>query len=141
MTLALEIQLYNYANDCVKASWEKWERGDYISSLLDTVPARLAYLCDVVATAVIFVFATIALVFGLVLGALSCGQETSLISSSWNCIKKTTNHFYLSIIGSILSPALAHKWKDSDIGLYIVGLRIIAVCVGGGYWYYRQMAR
>lgn len=134
MTLSLEMRLYTYANDCVKTSWAKWEQGRYISSLADTVPARLAYLCDLIATCVVFVFATGRLLFGLATAAFSCGRSTSLISSSWKEIKETTNHFYLSLIGTAISPALAYKWRDSDIGMYIVAVRIVAVCIAGGYW-------
>lgn len=125
---------YEFANDCMEASWEEHRNGNKFQSWGLTVPARFAYLSDVIINTVISTAAMVATVFmGLVaLATCNCKNKTFLATKAYTL--ESYNHFFMSLVG-IVSPALAHKYQDANIFKYVFAIRIIAMSALGIYYF------
>ena len=114
---------YEYANECMELSWEKWEDGEIGHSWSLSFQARLAYLVDIIVDLVIFPFAVIGLVFSLFSPIFTCNANA--IKFCYGKSSEKLNHFCFSVLGSTVSPALAHKHRDFNLTPYIIAARAI----------------
>ena len=114
-----------FANDLMAKSWDRWKAGLTGESWGYTIPARLAYLCDAIVSLVAMPFAIIALVFGSLQAFFTWNSEPFVITKAF--LYDKTNHFFLSAFGSIISPAIAHKYRDANLTPYVFALRMIVL--------------
>ena len=132
--MSWENALYTFANDCMATSREKWDAGQKGVAWGYTIPARLAYLCDMIINIVILPFAILAVTFGALHALCTWNRQSKHFQSTRTELMERANHFFLSLFGSIISPALAHKFRDANIAPYIVALRITVISAGALYY-------
>lgn len=119
--------LYEYANDCVVKAHQLETDGKVVSSWAQTVPARLSYLADVIVNVAILPFG--------ILRFLGCGL---LALSTWNwsnpsyqeskrALLERSNHLVMSSVGFLVSPTLAHKYRDANVAPYLIAVRIVVI--------------
>lgn len=126
--------LYNYANDCVAQSWEKWDLDQKGKSWGYVISARLAYVCDAIVNVVLLPFAIIGIIFGTVHALCTRNYQSELFQITKNNITERTNHLFLSIFGALISPAIAHRYRDANLAPYFIAFRITFLT--GGLIYY-----
>lgn len=127
-------KLYEFANDCVARSWQCRESGQTAESWGYTVPARLAYVCAAIVDLVVLPFALIATLFGALHALFTWDWNSPVFEETWNRVQIKSNHFFLSVCGSLISPAIAHKYRDANLLPYIVAIRI-AITLGVVYYF------
>lgn len=123
-------RLYEYANDCMIKSWESWETNEGSSSWKYSASARLAYLCDMIVNLVILPFAIIGITFGSLHALFTWNWQSTLFQSTKSFISKTSNHLFISLFGALVSPAIAHRYRDANLVPYIIVFRIVVVAGG-----------
>lgn len=122
---------YHAAGKYVCRSWEHWESGNIVASWKETIPARLAYLCDVVLDIVVIPFYLVQFLFAAVKGLLTWNWET--MRTTRHDLFKKTNHFFLSFFGCLFSPAIAYRYRDANLTPYIIAARIAVILAGITY--------
>lgn len=127
---------YHFAGEWVQKSWTHWDEGRIVESWKDTIPARFSYLCDSIFDIIITPFYLIGCTFGIVKGVVTCNWE--LFHSYRKNLMGKANHLILSSIGFSLSPALAYKFRDANLALYVVALRIIVIFAGATYFAFKK---
>jgi len=120
-------RLYEHANDCVIKSWESWETNDGASAWKHSVSARLAYLCDMIVNLVVLPFAIIGVTFGSLHALITWNWQSSVFQSTKSFITKTSNHLFISLFGAVISPAIAHKYRDANLVPFIIAARIVII--------------
>lgn len=123
----MENRFYDVANSQMAQSWEKWELGEIADSWRCSISARLSYLCDMIVNLVILPFAIIAVTFGSLHALFTWDWNSTFFQSTKHYITERTNHLVLSLFGSAISPALAHKYRDVNLVPYLIALRITVV--------------
>ncbi len=130
-------RLYEFANDCMVQSWDKWELREIGSSWGYTIPARLAYLCDSIVNLVVLPFAIIGITFGTLHAVFTWNRQSTVYQSALNHIIEKTSHLVLSFIGACISPAFAHRFRDANLLPYIIAFRI-TVLTGAFILYFKK---
>ncbi|MBS0629629.1 MAG: hypothetical protein JSS30_05315 [Verrucomicrobia bacterium] len=123
----MENRFYDVANSHMAQSWEKWELGELGDAWKLSISARLAYLCDTIINLVALPFAIIGVTFGSFHALFTWDWNSTSFQSTKYYITERTNHLVLSLFGSIISPALAHKYRDVNLVPYLIALRITVV--------------
>jgi len=128
---------YEFANQCVEKSWAQWERNDLVESWGYTIPARLAYVTDLVINVAVFPLAIIRVTFGSLYAIARWDSSTHEYQSGKHYIIERTNHVLLSLVGSIL-PSVAHRYRDVDLAPYVIAARIAVITWGILYYGYSK---
>lgn len=126
--------LYTFANDCMEKSGEKWKAKEYGPSWGYSIPARLAYLADLIVNLIQFPFAIIGITFGSLHALVTLNYQSPLFQESKSFIIEKTNHALLSIFGAVVSPALAHRYQNANLAPFVIAARITVL--SGGLLYY-----
>lgn len=130
-------RLYEFANDCMVQSWDKWDLREIGSSWGYTMSARLAYVSDAIINLVILPFAIIGVTFGTLHALFTWNRQSPIFQSNLSFITQKTNHLLLSCFGAFISPALAHRFRDANLVPYVIALRI-AVLTGALILYFKK---
>lgn len=139
MSPSAENVFYNAANAWVHQALAESQNGQCIQSWLSTIPARLCYIADMIVDLAALPLATIGLIVGLFYATLTCNwRQNTLLHFYYSKTTEKTNHFCVSCFGSLISPALAHKYRDFNVVPYIIIARIMVICAGLGYWAYTR---
>ncbi len=125
MTVRWDNSQYENANAYMVEAEVMQNAGAHSRSWQLSFSARLAYLCDMVVNLVVLPFAIVGVIFGS-LHAL-CTWKLFVLKQTKEFILEKSNHFFLSVCGSLVSPSLAHKYRDVNLAPYIVALRIIVI--------------
>ena len=134
----MQLDFYEKANDYMINSWKSWENGKTAKSWGYTIPARFAYLCETIINLVKLPFAIIAVTFGALHALCTCNRKSEIFQTTYSAISKTTNHLFLPVLGSLISPAAAHKYRDANITPYLIAARIIIISGGLFYAFMRK---
>ena len=126
----MTIDFYEKASDCMAKSWEDWEKGEIVQSWGRTIPARLAYLCEAITNLVVLPFAILSVTFGALHALCTWNRKSEVYLKTYAFISKTTNHLFLSTFGSLISPAITHKYRDANIAPFILAARITVITAG-----------
>lgn len=127
---------YQIACECVCQSWEHWEAGNISASWRATIPARLAYLCDVVVDVVVIPFYLVQFLFSASKGIFTWNWEST--RPVRHDLLKKTNHLFLSFFGTLCSPAIAYRYRDANLAPYIIAARIVVILAGITYFAFRR---
>lgn len=127
MHLTWENGLYDFANHCMEVSWQKKEEGKVWESWKYTLPARVAYLADVIVNAVIVPFSLIGFLYGALHALCTWNRKSEVWQNNKAFALERTNHILLSTLGFAISPSLAHKYRDANITPYVIAIRIAAI--------------
>lgn len=119
---------HNMANDIERESIALGNNKEYLKSWGLSFCARLPYLADVIVNLVTMPFYLLGCIFGTVLTIVTWGSETSLLTSCGNKLTEKFNHLCLSTFGALISPWVAHQFKDTNVAL--VGLLVMATVAG-----------
>lgn len=130
-------RLYEFANDCMVKSWDKWDLREIGSSWGYTIPARLAYVCDAIINLVVLPFAIIGITFGTLHALFTWNRQSPFFQATLSHITEKTNHLFLSTCGAFISPALAHRFRDANLVPYFIALRI-AVLTSALIFYFKK---
>jgi len=127
------MNLYEIANDRAEIARLAWEANKPLQSIGYSLSARVAYLAETTVKAVILPFAILRVTFATTLALLTWNWKGELFQSSYQFISGTSNHLFLSLFGAVISPALAHKYRDANITPFIIAARI--TIISGGLLY------
>ena len=132
MNIRWDNQLYEAANAKVISSTHFFASKRRVEWLKDHFSARLLFLCDMVVNCALLPFAIIGVCFGTLHFALMWNR--TIFTPTKNFILEKTNHLLISGFGAVIYPALAHKFKDSQVPAYfLLAIRIVFIA-GGLYW-------
>ncbi len=132
--MSWDTALYSFANTCMENSWKEWEMGNLENAWGYTIPARLAYLADLVVNIVQFPFAIIAITFGSVHALCTFDYQSVVFQSAKRFIILKTNHALISAFGGAISPAVAHKYQNANLAPFVIAARITVISTG--FFYY-----
>ncbi len=125
---------YNSANIHTAQSWELWHAKKQAQSWAHTVPARFFYLCDMIVNITALPFAIISVTFGLLHALCTLNYRSPTFKATKHFIFERSSHLFLSAFGSVISPALAHKYRDANLAPYIIAFRIVVITAGALYY-------
>lgn len=120
-------RLYEHANDCMVKSMESWDAHEDSSSWKYSVSARLAYLCDMIVNLTILPLAIIGVTFGSLHALFTWNWQSTVFQSTKSFITEKSNHLFISMFGAIISPAIAHRYRDANLVPYIIAARIVVI--------------
>lgn len=115
---------YDMANDLEKESIEAGNKKEYLRSWCLSFAARVPYVADVIVDIVTAPLYFIGCIFGLIPTILTWGDETSLLATCGVKFLEKFNHFWLSLFGAVISPWVAHQFRDANVafgGLIALG--------------------
>ena len=115
-------------------SWEKWETGETAQSWGYTIPARLAYLCDVIVNLVILPFAILSATIGALHALFAWDRSSSSYQETKKFVLERSNHFLLSLFGSVIAPSVSHRYRDANLAPYVLAVRITVISAGLIYY-------
>lgn len=128
------MQIYELANDAAEAAIVKWNENEIGEFCKYHCKSRLFYLCSVVTNAVAFPFTAVAALFRSLYALCLCNTKEETFRTQWKYTIECSNHFFLSIIGSLFSPSIAHRYRDANLTPYVIVARITIVT--GALLYY-----
>lgn len=134
----MNTDLYDVASNYVVKSWECWENGEISKSWGYTIPARLAYLCETITSVVLLPFAIIRITFATFHALFTWDRKSEVFQGALSGIIKVTNRLILSTVGSIISPAMAHKYRTANVAYFVVAARIVIISAGFLYWLFKK---
>jgi len=132
MENSFENKTYQFANKAVAKSWQAWEKGNYATCFGHTLPARFWYVADIIVNIVMLPVAIISVTFGFVLAVATCNFKNPFFLRTIHYILERTNHLCISAVG-LLSPGLAHKYRDAKFPGKIVAAGELAAQAWMGY--------
>ncbi len=115
---------YDTANNLEKESIELGKNKEYLKSWGLSFCARVPYIADVIVNIVTIPLYLLGCIFGLIPTILTWGDETSLLSTCGVKFLEKFNHFWISLFGAVISPWVAHQFRDANIafgGLIVLG--------------------
>lgn len=130
VAITWENSSYVYANKCMETSWKEHAKGNRMQSWGRTVPARFAYLTDVIINAVVGPFAITASIFMGMIAFATCNCKNKTILATRAYAAERTKHFFVSFVG-VISPGLAHKYENANIFYYVLIVPAIAMAALG----------
>lgn len=127
MTVRWDNHYFASANAFMEKAHELRQEGQYQRSWKISLSARLHYLADCVVNLVILPFALL----GVIAGAIHalCRWNLSILKPSKQYLLEKSNHFFISLCGTALSPTLAYKYKDANLAPLIITVRIAAIAM------------
>lgn len=121
--------LYNYANETMAKSLKEYQEGHVAKSWALTIPVRLAFLADAITSLVLIPFTAIASFFTLFYGLVD--WDWTLCKDCWGKTVEKTHHFFLGLLGGVLSPNLAYRIKDNERLVIMGGITALKLAAAG----------
>lgn len=125
-----ENRTYEWANEAVAKSWEEWEANNLCASWGYTLPARAGYVADILINLIVFPWAILYVTCGTLVAMGTCDWQGAFFRKTIHYILERTNHICISALG-LVSPGLAHKYRDANPGQYIAMVRIALLAFAG----------
>lgn len=115
------------ADSATRQSWQDWNNSKIIPTVGNSIYARVAYLADMVSSAVIFPFALIGTVFGTIQAAFFCSTDRATwLSDSYSLAYQKLDRFFISAVG-VISPGVALHFQGRSILPLALGTGAIAL--------------
>lgn len=128
------MEIYNSANTAAALSIQKWDDSEVLSSVRYNLKSRFLYICSAVANISVLPFALLATLFSGIHALCVCDRNLPGFQYSYKCTVTYSNHFFMSLVGAIFTPTIAHKYRDFNLTPYIIAARI-AVITGAVLYY------
>jgi hypothetical protein len=115
---------YEKANEFEKESIDLSNKGEHIKSWGVSFMARLPYIADVIVNIVAAPLFLVATIFSLIPAIITWGEKTTLLKTCGTKFIEKVNHFCLSFFGAVISPWVAHNFRDANVafgGLVFMG--------------------
>jgi len=110
------------ADDLIRTSSEYYDSGDYIYSFTSSTIARIPYLIDAIANAILIPIALIGMVFSIPQAIYLWEIQPPLLIFSFGLLTSKIHRLCTSLLGSLLWPSAAGFFADRNILPYVIGL-------------------
>lgn len=130
-----DIRFYNSANAYMETSLQLQQEEKIIDSWKFTIPARLAYLAQTVVSCVALVFSVFSYSYGVLHALYTWDRKSVEYQTRKENLMATSNVFFFSLFGALVSPSVAHRYRDYNIVPYVVAFRITVISCGMLYYW------